>query len=222
MNKNNILKAFFVVLAIIIAILLIKFMPTILLITVSLEEFKKYILSMGQWGVAVLILFQMLQTVVAPIPGEVVQIAGGYLYGIPLGTLYNLIGRIIGAVIAFYFARVIGGEYVRNLIEKKKLKWINDVMTSKKFEIVTFVIFIVPGLPKDFMIYVAGLTAIKPLRFFYILILARLPWVAVSASVGANIDAGNYIVTIIISAIAIIAFLIGIVYEDKIIKRLSR
>lgn len=222
MKKRNLTKVFLIIITIILSILLIKFMPKILLITTSLEEFKKYILSMGHFGVVILILFQILQTVVAPVPGEVIQIAGGYLYGTTLGTIYNLIGLIIGSAIAFYFTKLIGREFVENLIKKKKLKWITDIMESKKFEIILFIIFIVPGLPKDFMIYVAGLTALKSTRFFNILILSRLPWIIVSASVGANINAKNYILTIIISIIAVSCFLVGMIYKDKIIEKLSK
>lgn len=95
-------------------------------------------------------------------------------------------------------------------------------MESKKFEIVLFIIFIVPGLPKDFMIYVAGLTTLKPTRFFNILVLSRLPWIMVSASVGANINAKNYILTIIISIIDISCFFVGMTYKDKIVEKLSK
>ena len=222
LKKKSTMKILLVIVAILLSILLIKFMPKLLLITVSLEEFKNYILSMGLFGVISLILFQVLQTVVAPIPGEVIQIAGGYLYGIPLGTIYNLIGLIIGSGIAFYFTKLIGGEFVESLIKNKKLKWITDIMESKKFEIVLFIIFIVPGLPKDFMIYVAGLTTLKPIRFFTILVLSRFPWIMISASVGANINKGNYILTIIISIIAVSGFFIGMIYKDRIIKKLSK
>lgn len=104
------------------AILLFKFMPKILLMTVSLEEFNKYILSMGSLGKFAIVLFQILQTVVAPIPEEVIQIAGGYIYGLPLGTIYCLLGLVIGSGIAFYFTRFIGGDFILNLLKKKKLK----------------------------------------------------------------------------------------------------
>jgi uncharacterized membrane protein YdjX (TVP38/TMEM64 family) len=216
------MKTLLIVGTILLTILLIRFIPKLLLITVSLEEFKKYILSMGHFGLIMLILFQILQTIIAPIPGEVIQIAGGYLYGITLGTIYNLIGLAIGSGIAFYFTRLIGRDFIVNLIKKKKLKWISNVMESRKFELVLFIIFIVPGLPKDFMIYVAGLTLLKPTKFFIILTVSRLPWIMVSASVGANINAGNYKLTIVICFIAIIGFLIGMIYKDKIIKRLSK
>ncbi len=216
------MKVLAIVVAVLLVILLIKYMPKLLLITVSLEEFKKYILSMGHFGVLMIILFQGLQTIIAPIPGEVIQIAGGYLYGIPLGTIYNLIGLIIGSGMAFYFARLIGRDFVENLIKKKNLKWINNIMESKKFEIILFIIFIVPGLPKDFMIYVAGLTNLKPIKFFVISVISRLPWIMISASVGANINAGNYGMTIVILVIAIIGFLLGVFYKDWIIKKLSK
>lgn len=223
MKKKGIIKILLLIIALLLLfILLIKFIPKLLLITVSVEEFKKYILSMGHFGVFILILFQILQTIVAPIPGEVIQIASGYLYGITLGTIYSLIGLIIGSGIAFYFTRLIGRDFVERLIKKKRLKWIKDIMESEKFEIVLLIIFIVPGLPKDFMIYVSGLTKIKSLRFFTILVLSRLPWIIISASVGSNINAGNYILTIIISIIAITIFLLGIIYKENIIKKLSK
>lgn len=222
LNKKHIMKTLLIVGSILLTILLIRFVPKLLLVTVSLEEFKNYILSMGHFGLIMLILFQILQTIIAPIPGEVIQIAGGYLYGITLGTIYNLIGLAIGSGIAFYFTRLIGREFIVNLIKKKNLKWISNIMESRRFELILFIIFIVPGLPKDFMIYVAGLTSLKPTKFFMILIASRLPWIMASASVGANINAGNYKLTIIICFIAVVGFLIGIIYKDKIIKRLSK
>lgn len=222
MNKKWTRVVLMIVAAVLLTILLVKFMPKILLITLSLDEFKKYILSMGHFGVITLIMFQVLQTVIAPIPGEVIQIAGGYLYGSFLGSAYNLIGLIIGSAMVFYFTRFIGRELVEKFIKKKDIKWINSIMYSSKFELILFIIFVVPGLPKDFMIYVAGLTAIKPARFFIILIASRLPWIMASASVGSNINAGNYMMTIVISVIAVTGFVLGIVYKDRILKKLSK
>lgn len=222
MNKKWTRIVLMIVAAVLLTILLVKFMPKILLITLSLDEFKKYILSMGHFGVITLIMFQVLQTVIAPIPGEVIQIAGGYLYGSFLGSAYNLIGLVIGSAMVFYFTRFIGRELVEKFIKKKDIKWINNIMYSSKFELILFIIFVVPGLPKDFMIYVAGLTAIKPIRFFIILIASRLPWIMASASVGSNINAGNYVMTIVISVIAVTGFVLGIIYKDRILKKLSR
>ncbi|MCE3200377.1 TVP38/TMEM64 family protein [Paenibacillus sonchi] len=200
-------------------ILMLKYLPDILQLTVSFDEFRKYILSTGKAGPAVLILFQILQTVIAPIPGEVVQIAGGYIYGVTLGTIYVTAGMLTGSAIAFYFTRFMGGFLIGRLIEKKKLKWMTDMMERKNFSVFLFIFFLIPGLPKDFLVYIAGLTPMKPLRLFGILLAGRLPWLIASVAVGANIYQKNYTSTIILSVLAVVAFVLGLIYKDKLIHR---
>jgi len=222
-KKSNIMsKILLVSLGIIVLIPVIKYLPDILRLTVSINEFREYIISTGTLGPIVFTLFQILQVVIAPIPGEVIQIAGGYIYGVTLGTLYSIVGMMIGAVIAFYFTRFLGGTLVERLLQKSKSKWLTGMMDNKKFSIFLFIVFIIPGLPKDLLIYAAGLTPIKPLRFFTILLVARFPWLLASVSIGANMYEKNYVSTIIISAISVIAFILGLIYKDKLINKLSK
>lgn len=203
-------------------VLTIKYLPYILEITISLDKFRDYIISTGKFGTFLFIFFQILQTVIAPIPGEVIQVAGGYIYGVPIGLIYTSLGMLIGAVIAFYFTRLIGASFIEKAIEKKKHQWILDIMGSKKFSITLFIFFVIPGLPKDFLIYVAGLTPIKPLKFFGILFISRFPWLLASVGIGSNIHYGNYMSTIVISLIALILFVLGIIYKDKFINKFSQ
>lgn len=213
-------KVIFVMMGLIMVILLFKFMPQIIKLTVSMDAFRSYILSQGKLGPLSFVLFQVLQTVIAPVPGEVVQIAGGYIYGVTLGTLYNTIGLLLGAMIAFYFTRYLGGAFVEKLLTKKKFLWIGNILNSKKASIFLFIIFVIPGLPKDLFIYAAALTKIRPLKFFSILIVARFPWLLASVSVGANMYQKNYVSTIIISVVALLAFVLGIIYKDKLMNKL--
>jgi len=203
-------------------ILVLKYLPRILELTVSLDKFRNYIISLGSFGSVVFIFFQILQTVIAPIPGEVIQVAGGYIYGVTFGVIYSTLGLLLGAIIAFYFTRLIGTPFIKKLINKKNSQWMADIMDSKKFSAILFIIFLVPGLPKDFLIYVAGLTPINPLKFFGILLIGRFPWLLASVSIGSNLHYGNYISTIIISLIAIVSFILGIRYKDKLISRFSK
>lgn len=203
-------------------ILVLKYLPRILELTVSLDKFRDYIISLGSFGSVVLIFFQMLQTIIAPIPGEVIQVAGGYVYGVTFGVIYTTIGLLLGAIIAFYFTRLIGTPFIEKLINKKNSQWMVDIMDSKKFSAILFIVFLVPGLPKDFLIYVAGLTPINPLRFFGILLISRFPWLLASVSIGSNLHYGNYISTIIVSLIAIVSFILGICYKDKLISKFSK
>lgn len=203
-------------------ILVLKYLPRILELTVSLDKFRDYIISLGSFGSVVLIFFQMLQTIIAPIPGEVIQVAGGYVYGVTFGVIYTTIGLLLGAIIAFYFTRLIGTPFIEKLINKKNSQWMVDIMDSKKFSAILFIVFLVPGLPKDFLIYVAGLTPINPLRFFGILLISRFPWLLASVSIGSNLHYGNYISTIIVLLIAIVSFILGICYKDKLISKFSK
>lgn len=98
---------------------LIYYAPYLIRIMSSMDSFREYIHSTGHWGPIMFILFQILQIVVAPIPGEVVQVAGGYIYGTALGSLYTTIGLILGSAIAFYFTRFIGRAYFTAAAEEK-------------------------------------------------------------------------------------------------------
>ncbi|WML32725.1 TVP38/TMEM64 family protein [Clostridium sp. OS1-26] len=220
-RKFLICKILLIIVGVFTVLLALKYLPYILELTMSLDKFRSYIVSLGSLGSIVFIFFQILQTVIAPIPGEVIQVAGGYIYGVTLGLIYTTLGMLLGAIIAFYFTRLIGGSFIEKLLKRKNSKWMMDIMDSKKFSIILFIIFLVPGLPKDFLIYVAGLTPIKPLRFFGILIISRFPWLLASVSIGSNLHYGNYASTIIISLIALISFILGMLYKDKLINKFS-
>lgn len=224
MNKAKKLligKILLALLGVLVIILVLKYLPAILELTISIEKFRDYIISIGVLGPVVFILFQILQTVVAPIPGEVVQIAGGYIYGVSLGTIYTTAGMLAGALIAFYFTRFLGGSFIQDLL-KKKFQWMAKMTDDKNFSVFLLIFFLVPGLPKDLLIYLAGLTTIKPLRFFGILLIGRFPWLLASVSIGANIYQKNYTLTIIISVIALLAFILGLLCKNKLIGNFSR
>ncbi|AKA70902.1 TVP38/TMEM64 family protein [Clostridium scatologenes] len=220
-KKNLICKTLPILLIASMAILLVKYLPNILELTMSLDKFRSYIVSLKGLGSIVLIGFQVLQTVIAPIPGEVIQVAAGYIYGVPIGLTYSIVGMLLGAIIAFYFTRMIGGSFIEKLLNKENSKWMKDIMDSKKFSVILFIVFLVPGLPKDFLIYVAGLTPIKPLKFFGILLVSRFPWLLASVSIGSNLHYGNYTSTIIVSLLALVSFILGMLYKDKLINKLS-
>lgn len=225
MNKSKkllIRKVVVLLLAIVAIMLTFKYLPYILELTVSIDKFSNYIISLGNLGSLVFILFQALQIIIAPIPGEIVQAAGGYIYGTLLGTIYALVGMMLGAFIAFYFTRLIGSSFIENLLKKKKFQWLTAIMSSKKFSIILLIFFLVPGLPKDFLIYVAGLTPIKSVKFFGILLVSRLPWLLASASIGSNIRYGNHVSVIVISIIALVSFVFGVTHKDKLISKFSQ
>jgi len=181
------------------------------------EEFREWLNSFGWKGVIVFIGIQILQVVIAAIPGEVTQLAGGYLYGTVLGTVYSLTGIVIGSVIVFYAARLLGYPLVKLLVSPKQLEKFSFMLNSSKSEAAMFILFLIPGIPKDILTYIAGITPVKPLRFFAIITIGRLPALLGSSFIGHNTQLGNYGIVIAVSVAACILFFAGVFFRDRII-----
>ncbi len=198
----------------------IKFAPDITKLLKDPDKFKDLLNSYGYKSVFVFIAFQIIQVVIAVIPGEVIQIAGGYVFGTILGSLYSIIGILLGTVIVFFIVRLIGYPLVKRFVPQKSIEKFNFLINSEKSEIAIFLLFLIPGIPKDALTYIAGLTPIKALRFFIIITIARLPALIASSYIGTSIQTRDYLVVGIISGVAIILFVLGVVFRNKIISKL--
>jgi uncharacterized membrane protein YdjX (TVP38/TMEM64 family) len=180
------------------------------------EELKTWINSQGVAAPLVFICLQILQVVVFIIPGEIPQIAGGYLFGMALGTLYSVTGILIGSAINFYLARFLGIPFVKALFSREKLEKTQQLAASPQSQIIFFILFLIPGLPKDLFTYVAGLS---PISFFTFLIISgagRLPGIIGSTLIGEAASQKNWILVTAISIIAVILFFTGYFYREKI------
>lgn len=215
---NMVLIAAFLALLVFAAV---RYGPEITRLASNPEELRGILNSYGWEGVLIFMLIQMLQVVVAAIPGEIVQLAGGYIYGTWLGTLYSLTGIVAGSVIVFFLARLLGFPLVKTFVSDKNLEKFNFMMNSSKSEIAIFILFIIPGIPKDILTYIAGLTPVKPLRFFIIITIGRLPALLASSYIGYSTQQGNYLIVIILSAAALALFVSGILLKDRIIDKVQ-
>ncbi|HBT49972.1 MAG TPA: TVP38/TMEM64 family protein, partial [Caldanaerobacter subterraneus] len=110
------------VFVLLILVLSVTYGKEITLLVSNPEKFRNWINSFGSLGVLIFISIQVFQVVVFVIPGEVVQVAGGYLYGTILGTLYSVIGITLGSLICFSIARILGYDFVKNIVSEEKLK----------------------------------------------------------------------------------------------------
>ncbi len=199
-----------------------KYAPSVTRLFREPEKFREFLSSYGAAGPLIYIALSALQVIVAVIPGEIVQIAGGYAFGTPLGTLYALAGTIIGTVVVFATIRLLGFSLVKAMISPVQLEKFRFLISSPKSEIVIFVLFLIPGVPKDVLAYLSGLTPIRMLRFIVISAIARLPGVLASAYIGANLQEKDYLAVWIMSGIALVLFVAGLLMRDKIIDRLQR
>lgn len=104
---------------------------------------------------------QILQIVICIIPGQWLQFAAGYMYGFWLGYLYSFIGAFLGSVLTYYIARILGHDAMHLIFGEEKIKKMLQTLNSKKAVVLVFLVFLIPGVPKDLCNYVAGLSEMR-------------------------------------------------------------
>ena len=185
------------------------------------ERFSHYILSFGTWGILVFIAVQVIQVVIAPIPGELTQVAGGFIYGTVLGTAYSMAGILIGSIIVFFAGRLFGYPLLKSVIPADKLRKVEFLINNPKSEILMLVLFLIPGSPKDILSYIAGVTPVRPLRFLLPAMVARFPGILLSSYIGAHVGENRHTEVIVAAAIAVILFVVGVLFQDRLTRSIK-
>lgn len=166
------------------------------------------------------ILLQAAQVVVAPIPGEVTGLLGGYLYGPLLGIALSTVGLTIGSYVAFALSRTFGRPFAEKFVNKKTFKRF-DYLLHHKGAFLVFLLFLIPGFPKDYLCYILGLGHLTTVEFLVIGGTGRL-FGTILLTLGGNfIRQHRYISFSVLVGVAIIVVFIALAYRDK-IERLFR
>ncbi len=186
------------------------------------NKIKKIILSYGNYSILVFLIFQVIQVIAFFIPGEVIQIAGGYIYGTFLGTVFSIIGITIGSMLVYTLSRLYGRPLVQKIISTNNLKFFDRVLNIGRINLVVFLLYLIPGIPKDALGYICGVSDIKTKDFFVLSTIGRIPGVIVSSYFGANINQGKKPILIVIAVISTLLFILGILKGEKIIKKLEK
>ena len=171
-----------------------------------------------EWGAAAPIIFiviQALQVVIAPIPGEVTGILGGFVFGQWLGLLYSTIGLTLGSLGAFALGRWLGDSYVRNLVSEETWNKLGFIVEAEG-TILCFIIYLIPGLPKDIICYLFGLSPMPFWVFAVVSSLGRIPGTWVLSAQGAHTAAGDYLQAILVTAVAVAVALPLYYYRHRI------
>lgn len=158
---------------------------------------------------------QIVQIIICIIPGQWLQFAAGYMYGFWLGYLYSFAGALIGSVVTYYIAKLLGHDAMHLFFGEAKIKKMLEEMNSKKGLAIVFIIFLIPGVPKDLCNYAAGLSEMNLKRFLVVSLIGRTPGMMGSLLIGRQISVGEYTGAIVIAAIAIILCVLGIIFRNK-------
>jgi len=177
-----------------------------------------------RWGVlapVVFIAIQALQVVISPIPGDITGLLGGFAFGQGLGFLYSTIGLTIGSLAAFWLGRRLGAPFVRRVTGPEVWQHL-DFIVEAEGAILCLIIFLVPGLPKDTLCYLFGVSPMPFWVFAVISTLGRMPGTWVLSAGGARAAAAQYVQLLLLAAVVAAVALPLYYYRSAIVAWLRR
>ena len=188
----------------------------------SPEDLRSWISSFGATAPLVFVGLQALQVIIFVIPGEVPQVAGGYLFGIWTGTVLSIVGIAAGSSIDFLLARIFGLPFVRLWFKERQIRRAQALANSRRSRIAMFLLFVIPGIPKDILCYVAGLSRMGYLSFLAISMAGRTPGILGSALMGDAAAAQRWVLAGSVFVVSTLLFVVGYLLRDRISRLLER
>ena len=176
----------------------------------------------GPLGFLILLAMQFMQIVVAFIPGEVVQMAAGMMYGPWLGAAVILLGCIISSAFVFAVVHRLGAPFVQDMVPTKYLDKFRSFEESGKLSIVVFILFLIPAMPKDTFTYLVPLTNMRMRDFLVLSNVGRIPGIVISTYAANGLVDGNITQSLIIFAVVAVIAIVAIVFRDKIMNLFHR
>lgn len=176
----------------------------------------------GALGVFILLGMQLLQIIVAFIPGEVVQVAAGMMFGPWWGALIIVVGCVISSAFIYMLVSKLGAPFVQAMIPEKWMAKLHDFDETEKLDAMVFILFLIPGLPKDTFTYLVPLIGMDVRSYLFLSNLGRIPGILMSTFAANGLMEGDYMMSIVIFAAAGVLAVLGIVFREKIMKLFHR
>lgn len=186
------------------------------------KKIKKVILSYGEYSVFAFLGLQIIQVVAFFVPGELVQIAGGYIYGAFLGGFLTVLGITLGSAIVYGIARAYGKPFIKTIISNRHLDYFEKVLKLGSVNYIVFLLYLIPGIPKDVLAYICGVSEITFKNFVLYSTLGRIPGIFISTYFGSRIYTGNKGILMAIAGLMTILFVVGVLKGEKIVKGLVK
>ncbi len=178
----------------------------------SREHLRMYVMSWGAYAPLAFIGIQSFQVVFAPIPGEVTGAVGGFIFGAWPNVIYSTIGLTLGSVAAFVFARIVGQPVVEVIVGRKSLERFH-YLTEKHGNLLSLILFTIPGFPKDILCYILGLSPMRFISFVFVCFLGRIPGTIMLSLGGAAVFDENWTLLAIVCAACVV--LIGAAFFSR-------
>ena len=185
----------------------------------SQDGFRDYIRSFGGFGPVVLLALQFLQVFVALIPGELLETAAGYAFGPLWGTVICYTGIALGSTLIFRLTRRYGVRLVEVFTSREKLNQLRFLNTAQKRNNLIFLLYFIPGTPKDLLTYFVALTDMPFGPFLILTMIARIPSMVSSTFGGHLLGQSRYHGAILLYGITGFVSLLGLWGYNRYIRK---
>ncbi|GFZ32525.1 TVP38/TMEM64 family protein [Clostridium zeae] len=214
-----------------------KYLGDYVYIFTDIKKMKERILGYGPYSWLAFLGMQILQIVIFIIPGEIVQVAAGYIFGPWIGFALSILGAIIGSAITFILSRKLGKPFVQKLVSEKDLWLLKKIEhfkeehkgkrdSSKSVEDkhkslrrIVWLLYLIPGIPKDVLGYICGISSLSLKEFLVISNLARAPMLFVSIFFGHNLSLDKISILVVVLVVMTLILFIGVLKGKKLINR---
>jgi len=179
------------------------------------EHLRNYVVSWGGWAPAAFIVVQALQVVLAPIPGELTGAVGGFIFGALPTILYSSIGLTVGSIVNFVAAKIIGLPFVKLMVSKESMEKFH-FLTERRGTVLAFVLFVIPGFPKDILSYILGLSPMTFVPFVIACAIGRIPGTVMLSFSGSAVYDEDWTLLTVISVACLVTLALAYYWRAKI------
>ena len=183
------------------------------------ERFRAWVDSSGFVSRVIFVGMVVFQLIIALIPGEPLEMGAGYAFGALEGTILCIIGCVIGSALVFLFVRRFGVKLVEVFFPREKIRSLRFLQDSRRLNLLTFIVFFIPGTPKDLLSYFIGLTDMKLGTWLFITAVARIPSIVTSTVTGDALGLKDYQFALIAFGVTLALSLLGILVYRRLSAR---
>lgn len=184
------------------------------------QRLLAFIEAHRRYAVLIFVGLQAGQVVAAPVPGEVTGFVGGVLFGPFWGVVYSTLGLTLGSWLAFMLARLLGRPLVERLVDPETIRRYDYVMKHKGL-FLAFVLFLIPGFPKDYLCYLLGLGHMRQRDFLLVSVPGRLLGTVLLTLGGAYVRDARWGALFVVIGLSLLGILVAMIYRDR-LERLAR
>ena len=188
----------------------------------SVDDIVAFLNHYETESILIYIVLQIIQVVISVLPGQFFQMAAGYLYGFWQALLFALTGAVIGTAVSFMLAKILGRDFLHILFGEEKISYYVERLNSKRVYTLVFLIYLIPGIPKDMVSYAAGISEIRFKPFIILSAVGRLPGMMGSLLMGNMLEEDRFGFAIGIGVFALIVCILCFIFREKILKYMDR